>query len=234
MELKALDWDSAFWNIPIFSLTIDSEDNWENVVRKVNESPAALVYLYIPVNVEFERLINSNHDIVLRDEKLTYGMDISNLPCLSDNSIIEFEGNPNTEFFELSRNAGLYSRFKSDERLNYKFNELYDLWLLNSVNKLIADKVFIYKEEENNIAAFLTASVKNQTGTIGLIATHEDHRGKGMGQKLINHLHHWYLTHKINYSTVITQKENIGACRFYEKIGFKLIKEELVYHWWVK
>lgn len=234
MELKALDWDSTFWNIPIYSLTLEAEDNWEKVVHMVNESGAALVYLFLPVNADFSELINTNHKIVLKDEKLTYGMGISTLSGQTDDAVVEFVGNPDKEFFELARAAGLFSRFKIDDRLSHKFNELYDLWLLNSVNQSIADKVFIYKDVDNSIAAFLTASIKNQTGTIGLIATKENQRGKGIGQKLINHLHDWYLTKKINYSTVVTQKKNIGACHFYEKIGFKLIKEELVYHWWVK
>lgn len=234
MELKALDWDSAFWNIPVFSLTLNSNDNWEEVVRHVNESTAALVYLFLPVNTDLIKLINTNHKIVLRDEKLTYGMELSTLSGQTDDAVFEFVGNPDKEFFELARTAGLFSRFKFDDRLSFKFNELYDLWLLNSVNKSIADKVYVNRDDDNRIAGFLTASVKNQTGTIGLIATKENQRGKGVGQKLINHLHHWYRTHEINYSTVVTQKNNIAACHFYEKLGFQIIKEELVYHWWVK
>jgi len=234
MELKALDWDSGFWNIPIYALTLDLNDNWPHVVQSVNESDAALVYLFLPVNSHFDSVIATHQNIILRDEKLTFGMDISTSSNESDDLIIEFNGQPDADFFNLARTAGLFSRFKIDEKLSYKFDELYDLWLLNSVNKSIAEKVFIHKEDENNISAFLTASVKNQVGAIGLIATRENQRGKGIGQKLINHLHSWYLTNNINYSTVITQKNNIGACQFYEKIGFTLIKEELVYHWWLK
>jgi GNAT superfamily N-acetyltransferase len=103
-----------------------------------------------------------------------------------------------------------------------------------SVNLAIKHiNVFVTKYKDF-ITSFITCKIKNEIGNIGLIATHENHRGKSLGRNLINHVHHWYLQNNIKVSEVVTQKANKIACAFYENYGFQISKEELVYHWHFK
>jgi dTDP-4-amino-4,6-dideoxy-D-galactose acyltransferase len=121
-----------------------------------------------------------------------------------------------------------------DKNLAHQFDDLYDLWLINSLNKTIADKTYVIKNDKEQVVSFLTSKIKNNRGNIGLIATDEKYMGRGYGSKLIAHLHKWYLENNIKCSDVVTQQSNVQACTFYSKIGFSVIKEELVYHWWRK
>jgi ribosomal protein S18 acetylase RimI-like enzyme len=97
----------------------------------------------------------------------------------------------------------------------------------------LADKVFVTKFNDF-ITSFITCKIKNEVGNIGLIATHENHRGQSLGRNLINHVHYWYLQNNIKVSEVVTQKANEIACAFYENYGFQISNEELVYHWHFK
>jgi dTDP-4-amino-4,6-dideoxy-D-galactose acyltransferase len=145
---------------------------------------------------------------------------------------VEYSSVPDLNFIDLARSAGSYSRFYLDKKLSHKFDELYELWLLNSLNRKIANNTLVIKNESDQVVSFLTTKIKNERGNIGLIATHEKYMGKGYGSQLINHLHNWYLENNIKFSDVVTQNSNVQACSFYTKLGFRVIKDELVYHWW--
>jgi dTDP-4-amino-4,6-dideoxy-D-galactose acyltransferase len=110
---------------------------------------------------------------------------------------------------------------------------MYELWLRNSINKKIADKVFVTKANDF-IVSFVTSKIKGGVGNIGLIATDKEFRGQSLGRRLINQVHHWYQLNNIEFSEVVTQKANKVACSFYENYGFQIAREELVYHWQIK
>ena len=157
----------------------------------------------------------------------------SNIILSNNDDVIDYSSVADLDFLKLARSAGKHSRFYLDKNLSHKFNELYDLWLINSLNKTIADKTFVIKNEKGQVVSFLTTKIRNNRGNIGLIATDEKYMGKGYGSKLIAHLHKWYQENDVKYSDVVTQKSNVQACAFYSKQGFSIFKEELVYHWWL-
>jgi dTDP-4-amino-4,6-dideoxy-D-galactose acyltransferase len=232
MELKMLDWDSNFWRKRIFSLHMNSFDSFEEAQKIANESDADLVYIFTDKNAYAIPQLESEKAITLLDNKLTFSMEL-NLMDLSYNQEVNDETSfPDINFLKLARSAGKHSRFYLDNNLSQQFDHLYDMWLVNSLNKSLADKTFVIKNEDQQVVSFLTSKIKNERGSIGLIATNEKYMGRGYGSKLITHLHKWYLENNIKFSDVITQKSNVQACAFYSKLGFSVIKEELVYHWW--
>lgn len=233
MELKMLDWDSTFFEKKIFSVQLNNDDNIEDVEFQLKNENADLAYVFIPVNSGIKNKVAENSSIVLYDHKLTYKMILSGKDFPTVENIEEVESSPDNHFISLAISSGIYSRFALDTALNHKFEEMYALWLRNSLNKKLADKVFVTKSNDF-ITSFITCKIKNEVGNIGLIATHENHRGKSLGRNLINHVHHWYLLNNIKVSEVVTQKANKIACAFYENYGFEISREELVYHWHFK
>jgi ribosomal protein S18 acetylase RimI-like enzyme len=121
----------------------------------------------------------------------------------------------------------------------------------NSLDGLIADRVFVYREA-GVIKGMVTCKITGPTagqqegeeggpgdrqagrvGSIGLIATGAAHQGKGIGRSLLRATDHYYRANGVETSTVVTQKTNIQACLFYEKEGFTEYKRQFVYHLWL-
>jgi dTDP-4-amino-4,6-dideoxy-D-galactose acyltransferase len=73
---------------------------------------------------------------------------------------------------------------------------------------------------------------KNGRGDIGLLAVDSSMRGKKLGIALVNAAQQWTIENGFTTAQVVTQGENVSACRFYEKCGYRIDKIENVYHFW--
>lgn len=233
MELKMLDWDSTFFEKKIFSVQLNNDDDIEEVEFHLQKENADLAYVFIPVSSGITKNVADHSNIVLYDHKVTYKMNLSENDFQTVENVEEVDASPDDDFISLAILSGIYSRFALDPSLNHKFEEMYALWLRNSLNKILADKVFVTKSNDF-ITSFITCKIKNEIGNIGLIATHADYRGKSLGRNLINHVHNWYIQNNIKVSEVVTQNANKIACAFYENYGFEISQEEWVYHWHFK
>ena len=94
------------------------------------------------------------------------------------------------------------------------------------MNKKFAIKTF-YLQFQEKAVGFVTIQQSENIGKIGLIATSREFQGKGFGKKLLLFAENYCLKNGMNIMEIPTQKENHGACIFYEKLGYK-IKEELI------
>ncbi len=62
---------------------------------------------------------------------------------------------------------------------------------------------------------------------IGTIIVDEEHRGKGIGQMLLDHLKDWALQNEVFEVELTVYAFNESAKRFYEKNGFTVIKQKM-------
>lgn len=234
MEIKRLNWDSNFFKKEIYSCTLSNIDEYYCAKEVLVKNKADLCYMFIsPKN---QLLISKFHILGLNlyDKKVTYFCDDLNAigKCNSSN-IQSYKGNLTKELLELSFLAGHDSRFNKDPLLSHSFKDLYQLWLENSLNRLIADEFFVYKNMDNDISGFVTCKKENITGKIGLIATNKIFHRKGIGLSLVQASHAWYLSMNLKDAIVVTQGSNINACKFYENCGYNVLDQTLVYHFWL-
>jgi dTDP-4-amino-4,6-dideoxy-D-galactose acyltransferase len=172
----------------------------------------------------------------LIDRKILYSQPVENIP--KQNQLPEMvtsylEMSVSEELENLAYLSGRYSRFRLDENFEPDdFYRLYKTWIIRSIQKEIADNVFIIKEN-NAIVGMVTLKYGEENGTIGLMAVSESAQGKGYGKKLIKSC--MYDLHKrgISKIEVPTQANNIAACRFYEKCGFTNQSVSNIYHFWL-
>lgn len=228
-----LKWDSNFFGIKVYSISENCpNEKLEEVVQKLYfQERADLVYLNRKEKLSeaFKSMFNS---VSLVDIKTTYLKEID--PKISfDTKVSKYYQKPiDPKLFELAILAGIYSRFKVDERIpKAKFEELYQLWITNSINKKIAHEVLVYLIEDN-IAGMLTLGEKNGRGDIGLIAVDTIHRGKGIAKALMNSAEKWFSDCGYKYMQVVTQKANNPAMQLYMRHGFDRLKSNYVYHLW--
>lgn len=116
-----------------------------------------------------------------------------------------------------------------DARFSSCFEKMYLEWIKNSLNGSLADVVFVYKEQ-NKILGFVSLKIKNDFGQIGLISVSEKAQSKGIGNKLIKACDYYLYQHQIKTHKVVTQFDNIAACKLFENHNFTVESIAYIYH----
>ncbi len=133
----------------------------------------------------------------------------------------------------LAVQSGQYSRFANDPNVpKEKFIELYTTWVRRSVKKEIADEVLVIPHE-GRITGMVTLATGDGNGVIGLVAVDRAFRGRGYGETLVRAAREWFVKSGCRHSQVVTQGQNIAACKLYAKCGYAASKVEYCYHFWL-
>lgn len=222
--IKKLDWDSNFFGINVGRIDLLKGDviNIENLLAKYQKENYKLLYVFSeePLNIEIKPI----------DIKVVYSIsvveDMKSLEVLSE---VE-QATP--QIYSLAYRSGNHSRFKLDKKFpENKFEELYTLWVDNSLSGEFADKVFKY-DIDSIEAGFVSVAINKSVATIGLIAVDEIFGRRGIGTKLIDSIKRFAIDNNCNEIRVATQEDNNEACAFYEKNGFLLYSKTYIYHLW--
>lgn len=225
IKVKRLDWDSDFFNLEVGELIIDSSvyfelGNFDLIYVKSNEKRE------IELN-DFEKSHSEN--------KVVYCKKLVDFNPINNQVLELSEANYSLdELNQLAFESGKHSRFKLDGRIdNSKFEELYELWVKNSINKSFADEVLVYLHE-TIITGFVSYKVVGDYAIIGLIAVSEEFQGKGIGKQLLFKVENELIAKGIKELRIPTQEENHQACGFYEKLGYKKFETINISHYWRK
>ncbi len=236
IAIDHLCWDSDFFGIKVAKITLESCDNilLERTIRGLKEKGYKLIYVFS--NPDDDQLNSSvlNNKGILVDEKVTYSLEIPKTNMAFPDNVEKYNsGIPDERLYELCLKSGEYSRFKKDHNFaSHLFVKLYYAWLENSVTRKIADEVLIYREQQD-IVGFVTLKHHMYKSQIGLIAVDDKYRERSIGKLLLTACSAICNQEDTRHLEVITQQDNLGACRFYEKCGFILMKVENIYHIWI-
>lgn len=230
--IELLTWDSDFFGYKVGKI-IDFSTDIEEIISFAKKENYRLLYAFIGENNGFLAKKYTTNKGVLVDEKITFLQNIPTIKIENDLTSTYESEIIDEKLLQIGLQSGIYSRFNVDKNFkNKEFEKLYHIWIKNSVQKLIAEKVIIQKID-NNIVGLLTLGIKNNKADIGILAVDEDVRGKKIGKNLI--LRAFEESKKIRQKQiqVITQKANENACNFYQKMGFEIEKTENIYHFWI-
>ncbi len=231
-----LSWDSDFFGYKvgqIDDLEFD-ENKLDEILCLLNREQVRLVYYSSKVELKGAEIISNHYTGKFVGKKITY-IKKPQRNLLSSDLIFSYKANyPEDKLIKLAIESGVYSRFNIDDQVGtQKFEDLYKLWIVNSVNKEIAREVLVCRHN-NDIVGFVTLEEKNLRANIGIIAVDSDYRGKGIGKSLMYAAEKWTKDHFLNDIQVVTQYENRSACRLYERCGYIADKIEYFYHFWKK
>lgn len=230
--IRKLDWDSEFLGARVGA--IDYKDEIVQIESLAHSFD--LIYFFTNSPFKFPIAFTEYFSVSLTDEKVTYHKKILGVNAPDESiRILEKEFIPSEQVISIAIQSGMHSRFNIDKLFpKEKFRELYRLWCVNSINRKIAEEVFVY-EMDGVIAGLITVGIKNGIPDIGLLAVDEVYRGKGIGQKLVAAVEYWAINQKqAGELQVVTQAANLPACMFYKKTGFYLQQKQYVYHCWKK
>lgn len=234
---KKLPFDSRLFGYPVVRLEPAAFDRLETLLPLLKRQNVRLAYAFAdPGDLPMNQNIRARGGILV-DEKVTYRRVVSRLlqPADGSSAIVSYiKANPTKELASLALQSGAYSRFARDTNFTHgEFQTLYTTWLARSLSRNIAFDVLVYPDENGNIRGFITLESKGRQGNIGLLAVDKAFRRQAVGSRLLVEALRRFNRKKAAMVSVVTQKANIGACRFYEKSGFRVIKTQYVYHFWL-
>lgn len=222
-KINRLEWDSDFFNLEVGdfilknSLIPDCSDFDLIYVKseKVNDLEInGYEKTYTETKIIFKKILKTKNQAI---------------NSVYDISVVNYSIE---ELRQLAYESGKYSRFRLDQKNDpKKFFELYDLWVLNSLNKKFADNLYVYLED-NNTVGFVTYKINNDFATIGLIAVNPNYQGRGIGGKLLKFVENKLIENNIKILLIPTQFQNEEACFFYKKHGYQIHETTIINHYW--
>lgn len=232
MSVEFLSWDSNFFGYKTGQIVLhgDTRINLSDVLNQ-NKEYRLLYIRCVPSHPQQKQITDLGG--ILVDEKVTFVQDIPSPPYqYSENVVLYPNTEPVPEIIALGLASGIYSRFKVDKNFkNNEFERLYEIWIRNSTNKTIARHVITYQKGEKYIG-LLTLGEKNKRADIGILAVDEQYRGLGVGKSLVQKAFELSAQMGHKQLQVVTQKANVKACKFYERVGFYVDNVENIYHVW--
>jgi dTDP-4-amino-4,6-dideoxy-D-galactose acyltransferase len=241
MTYQLLTWDSDFFGFKVARIlpkNLGALGLKEILVALRAENIALAYWAADPDDPDCARAATECRGF-LTDRKVTFALETAELrqrpPLLASTALVEeFAGGiPTPELEALAVQAGAYSRFRVDPRIpEDRFLELYRLWICKSVTGELAEKVFVVRDEAGIIVGMVTAGEKDGRGDIGLLAVDNSARGRGLGVGLVAAAQQWALDSGYATTQVVTQGDNVAACRLYERCGYHIDRVEHIYHFW--
>lgn len=240
MDVVYLPFDSDLFGIKVGQLRLGDNIPLPSEVNASLQAAERNGYklVYIKYNVAHALQVDDLPAAVYEDVKVTFGINLHPTLMVEGNTDgikpLEQAGTQHADqLLHLAFVSGEYSRFKLDPLFpTDAFSKLYTIWLEKSLNKQIADVVYVF-EENGQILGFVTVSFQADNARIGLIAVDAAAQGKGIGKKLIQMVIKQAKAHNLHTVLVDTQMANSGACSFYSKTGFSIVSKEYILDCWL-
>ena len=239
--LRELEWDSQHFELSVAEI-LNPDLGYLELEKTLIEARSRgyqLIYWETPRVYRNESKVLKRYQGQLVDRKACFKKHFTSADRVyvrktDDYQISLLSPQPSSSKLEkLAIEAGIHSRFGRDSRIpKDKFEELYRIWIQRSTLGEIADFVLIISDVKQNICGFVTATIKDSVGKIGLIAVDSGHRGKGLASMLLRATHANMIERGAMSTEVITQENNIPACALYIAAGYDLVELTSRYHFW--
>jgi dTDP-4-amino-4,6-dideoxy-D-galactose acyltransferase len=234
-ELVHLQWDSEFLGYAVGRIEAGkgAEKQLPELLAQARDARYRLLYILVhPTDVasqeEAQRL-----GAVLVDRKVTFVQALGPARETVAEPDIREAHEMSCQLRSLALQSGEYSRFRRDANFDrHVFEQLYTKWIENSLTGELARSVLVFQPAETALGV-LTLGLKQGRADIGMLAVDETARGARIGPRLITVAKQRARAWGVAEVQVVTQLENEGACRFYEKCGFQQERVDYIYHLWL-
>lgn len=237
LTFQILDWDSALFGYKVAKITASNLNKAElkNLLTELYNLNINLVYWFVDPADKILNETAKNNNGFLADERIVYKINLLNYNSqkVDGQCLRSYLHKPiNKNILSLALQSGFYSRFKQDKKFtSNEFSKLYKTWIEGSLNGEKARDVIIYFDKTE--MGLITLEIIGNYGNIGLLTVDKKYWGKSIGKQLVNAALVKFKDYGISNVKVATQKKNIAACKFYEKIGFVKESVQNIYHFWL-
>ncbi len=231
-----LSWDSDFFGFNVCEILVGSFEKYNSnfILNDLLDSNIKLAYHTSNLPLEPKILSNNKYEVVEVIRKVPILKKLSKSSPVNPKISLFNESFPTEDLIKLAQLAGRQGRFGMDPNISEVVcDRLFEKWIINSVNKQIADEVYVYKEN-NRIVGFSTTKIVKGVGFAPLFAVERDYEGKGIAFALMSALENIFLSKGCKEVYSDAQEMNKKALKVYERYGFIFQKPQYVYHFWKK
>jgi dTDP-4-amino-4,6-dideoxy-D-galactose acyltransferase len=234
-------WDSDHFGFEVGRIVSPDCDDVElsDFLRQSQAAGFKLVYWMAAADRSPTAMLLEQFHGRLVDRKTTYAASLASLPESDAPAPPQYRieehcrGPASSTLKSLAIQSGVYSRYRVDPCFpTHVFQNLYETWIDRSVRREIADVVLTAVNDANKVIGLLTLAVVEGEGQIGLLGVDESCRRLGIARQLINASHQWLKARAIKNVNVVTQGDNVAACTFYERCGYRMRDRKNVFHFW--
>lgn len=228
------EWDSDFFGFKVVKVLDDFlAEETELKLESLHKKEAALIY-YTSKESKFAEFDNSFYDVKLVSTRVPIIKKMTNLTEIHPNISLYDKLPPDEKLISLARSAGKHGRFGTDSRIPKEaFNEIFHHWIINSIKKVLAEEVLVYKEE-GVIVGFATLKTKGNKGYAPLLAVDREYEGKGVSFALMRAIETRLVQYGCDYVMSGTQNINKKALAIFKRFGTEIQPPEYIYHLWKK
>ena len=230
---RLLQWDSEFFGVRIATVTASRLTS--QVVEQLRswcsqERIDCLYFLSGAEDVGTMRLAEDN-GFRVTDIRLTLARYLND-PIAPLDRIRIAKSSDIPHLKQLAAKSFVNTRFYNDGHFaEEKCAELYSTWVERSCNGY-ADCVLIAEREDGRPAGFITCSLQESEGVIGLLAVDPLLRSHGLGLSLTQAALRYFREQRKSCARVVTQGCNIASQRLYQRCGFVTDLVQIWYHVW--
>jgi dTDP-4-amino-4,6-dideoxy-D-galactose acyltransferase len=234
--IEALDWDSSHYGMSVgrIASSVETPDGLQAaLVSGATRGIRLLYWLSSDAFIPDQRMLSRfggrrivggrryRRPLVARDTEQP-----------ADARCVSLAGaTPDRVLRDLALVAGSCSRFRLDTRLPLgRFEAMYERWIERSLLRELADDVLVLRDDAGQTSGLITYEVRDAIAKIGLVATSQAARGKGLGSTMLAQTHRRIGGTGAECVDVWTQSENEAACRFYEASGYVMAYQGSYYH----
>ncbi len=234
---QKLDWDTNFFGFEVVRINAPclTQDELSTTLLELKHEGVSLVYW--PAKHPCDPAIIQSLGGMLVDNRVTLTTNLEHFtdkgevssaikaePYNKDMAIRELE--------DLAVQCGQYSRFCIDPNIpRDRFIALYKIWINRALQKELSDEVLVI-QTAGKVTGIITLGNNGECGNIGLLGVDRNHRGKKLGEKLLQAAQVWFLQNGYSTAQVVTQYANKPACKLYKKCGYVIETVEPYYHFW--
>jgi GNAT superfamily N-acetyltransferase len=241
VSLTELNWDSEQLGIPAARLDFlvsgqEAESNVKGALLEASLSRSSALHVTARVDSRDLSTIHvlEQHGFITVDAILTFAKQSIPGPVelQTDSLQIRLATSGDAEAAgDLARTAFVYDRFHADPAIPSSVaNKLHQDWVRNSCTGKAADAVLLACDH-GRLAGFVTCKIQRDSkemlgksvGTIVLVATALEFRGRGVARLTTMASLAWFHSVGVDIVEVGTQLRNLPAARLYQRCGFELV-----------
>jgi dTDP-4-amino-4,6-dideoxy-D-galactose acyltransferase len=230
VSFERLDWDSAFFGVPIGRVSGLDGKPLRATVEEADENGIRCLYLLCPVGDL--RQLHSALDCGFRPydvrTELSCGLEDRPSPPQGVREAGESDEEP---LLDLARRRMRDTRFWADQRFpRDRVEDLYAEWLRRGLSTAPLRRTFVTGEAEGFVTCQCDA--EQGVGRIELIAVAASREGTGLGDALVEAAAHAFAEAGLERAEVVTQAQNVAAQRLYQRNGYRTSKVDVWLHRW--
>ncbi|MDY0076528.1 MAG: GNAT family N-acetyltransferase [Bacteroidales bacterium] len=224
--IEKLNWDSEFFGYPVGKHYVETPESFDEEAFVKAASAYKLVYIFA------EKPLNYSRFALPADVKLTFQKLLKSQIPETQLQLFKSDLHDYADLQKLAFQSGEYSRFRTDLNFDPKdFYRMYEIWIRKSLDS--EQSVVLLEEVDDQLAGFVTFDFNDsERATIGLIAVDSQVRGEGIGRKLMAQAEFAAFKAGKKQLRVATQQKNRLAKSFYKKLGYTLVDQIIIYHYW--